>query len=123
LSSPLFVTPVSYPNNICIFLVLHREKVCYIGGFMEGPNPLYAKSVRIDSADCVTEGENSIQLRQIYCKDFFWVRVGAVVRVVKKGAKTISGFARQNSVDQRRGIPLVNQDDVRLAQLLVEKAA
>src|ERR1041385_4044564 len=83
LLSPFFVAPVANPNHVGLFVGVQWIEAANVGCFVESPDLLHPKTVKVDSPDSVTECEYSVKFAQRNCLYLGWTGMCPMVSIMK----------------------------------------
>src|SRR5580765_4696424 len=121
LGSSLFIAPVADPDYVDLFATVQRAELLHICRFMECPGAAHAKPIRIDAADGFAKGEHAIHQMQVKLQYLSCASMGAMMAVMKQRDKAILLFQSQHAVHYLRVVPLMQQNDIYLSELLFKK--
>ncbi len=86
--------------------------------FMKCPGLRHPEAIEIDAPDGLAESQHPIEEMQRKSQDLSCVGVGAMMRVVKQRTKSELRLVRKDCPGYIGIRPLVNDDDIGIAQLL-----
>jgi len=111
----LFVSPVSNPEEVDCFRALDWSKHAGIGRFVESPDLWDSETIPVDLSNGFPECQDSIYQVKLKTKNVAGIRICAMVGIVKQSAESEFLFPGKNSIHQRRLVPFVQNDNVRVA--------
>src|SRR5581483_7073695 len=121
LAGALLVPPVADPDEVVGLLGRQRPEDVHGGGFVKGPGAGEPEAVHINAPNRCSKGEHAVEQVEPEAQDVACAGVGAVMRVVKQDSEAELALELEDSVDDFRLVPFVDDDHVGAAQVFQRK--